>query len=318
MRKELVNTYTYFKNDCVGVKARTPAEKEIEYEIGAKDLILNINYADAQGAPKTGKVTLKPVVAEVLRLDKILPNDLHLMYVAALNCYSGLETPELIAKAQTATNNEAVAFLDDNVISTKHWSVLEHRGPSFLVGGVSRAFSHQFVRHRLFTFSQQSQRYLDLASQKRMEKGAVFSFIIPPSIRSEPKLVKEFVSGIKNAVGGYYSLRANGAFPEDARFLFPNAAATRLVVSGNNRVWLELIPKRTCARAQWEIDMVVTEIARQLLEDLTIIFDEVGPECSLGKCNQGKRSCGQPLNKPLREFFGDLKYPHDNLIFGMR
>lgn len=319
MRKELPNTYTPLERGGIGIRARTPDGQVVEHEIVPGDLTLDVVYTDKQGTPNNGKVVLRPVTAEVLRVDQILPSDLSLMYLGALNCYSDLETPDLVANARSASQDEMGQFLQNNIISTGHWSVVEHRGPSFLIGGVSRAFSHQLVRHRLLSFSQQSQRYLDFGDTKKMRgQEAVIPFIIPPSIRYKPEFVETFLKGVKNVVGGYFSLRAGGAFPEDARFLLPNAAATRLIVSGNRRVWLELIPKRTCARAQWEIDMVITEVARKLWEEIPAIFERVGPACSSNKCDQGKRSCGVTLNQPLSEFFEDSVYPHDHLIFGMR
>lgn len=319
MRKELSDTYTLKDDGGVGVKARKPEGGVIQYDLTKRDLKLEVPYMDSQGTKKTGEVLLRPVVASVLRVDNILPSENHLFYLAALNCYTGLSTDKLVKKAKEDSKEEINRFLAENVTATGHWSVLEHRGPSFLIDGVSRAYSHQQVRHRLLSFSQQSQRYLDLANSNRMEKGeTIFPFIVPPSIRCQPELVEQFLETIKTSLSGYYSLRAQGAYPEDARFLFPNAANTRILISGNHRVWLELIPKRTCGRAQWEIDMVVTEIARQLFENLPNIYYQVGPVCSSGNCDQGKRSCGHPLKNSLAAFYNDDNYPHDQLIFGMR
>lgn len=319
MRKELPNTYTDLGDGRLRMKARTPKGEIVEYELDRSDLILDVNYTDGQGTSRIGRAILQPVVSNVIRVDKILPSGLNLFYLAALNCYSALSTPELLAKAKSASGQEIKQFLGPNILQTGHLSVVEHRGPSFLVEGISRACSHQFVRHRLLTFSQQSQRYLDFAKPPKLDREEmIFPFIVPPSIRWQPEKVELFLSGIRNALSGYFSLRAEGVFPEDARFLLPNAAATRLVVSGNTRVWLELIPKRACARAQWEIDMTITEIAHRLWQEMPTIFEEVGLPCSKGKCDQGKRSCGVPLNKPLSAFFEDLNYPHDMLVFGMR
>ncbi len=319
MRKELPGTYTELKNGDFEIKARTSQGEIIQYSLKEKDLILDVDYVDKQGRSRQGRVFLKPVVAQVWRVDTLLPSDLHLYYLASLNCYSGLQTEDLIAKAKSANEQEINQFLRENIIPTGHWSIIEHRGPSFLIEGISRACSHQFVRHRLLSFSQQSQRYVDSVAPSKLEKEEmIFPFVIPPSIRAQPDLIKEFLSGLKESLKRYYFLRANNVFPEDARFLLPNATATRLVVSGNRRVWLELIPKRTCGRAQWEIDIVISEIARQLWEEMPVVFQQAGPPCSGEKCNQGKRSCGLPLKKPLSAFFNDPVYPHDKLIFGAR
>ena len=318
MRKELVNTYQYRPDGSVQIRARLIGGEIVERFVGGEDLTLDINYTDKQGAPKTGRVILRPMVSDILRVDKILKGK-RLFYLAALNCYSGLPTPELVRRAQGRDDLTIGDFLKNNILATGHWSIFEHRGPSFLIDGVSRACSHQLVRHRLFTYSQQSQRY---QGRNLKDKPTIFPFIIPPRFRVDEKLLREFLAGVKSAITGYYSLRDGGAFPEDARFLLPNAAATRIVMSGNSRAWLELIPKRTCARAQWEIDVVITEIARQLWRDMPEIYGQVGPSCSLGVCDQGKRGCGVPLGKPLSKFFEELgpddPYPHDHLIFGMR
>jgi len=318
MRKELADTYQYQPDGSVRIRARSIGREVVERLVEGRDLTLDINYTDKQGAPKTGRVILRPMVSDVLRVDKILEGQ-RLFYLAALNCYSGLPTPDLVQKAQSEDGPTIGDFLKNNILATGHWSVLEHRGPSFLIDGISRACSHQLVRHRLFTYSQQSQRY---QGRNLKDKPTIFPFIIPPRLRVDKGLLRDFLAGVKSAISGYYSLRNGGAFPEDARFLLPNAAATRIVMSGNPRAWLELIPKRTCARAQWEIDVVITEIARQLWQDIPETYGQVGPPCSLGACDQGKRSCGVPLGKPLSKFFEEFgpgdAYPHDRLIFGMR
>jgi thymidylate synthase (FAD) len=319
MRKELPNTYTELENGSIGVRARTKDNSVIEYEIEDGKLVLEVDYRDKKGILKKGQIKLKPVVSKATRLDTILPSDLHVVYVAGLLCYSSLETPKLIEKSKNASPDEISEFLRKKIMPTEHWSVIEHDGSAFLSEGISRACSHQDVRHRLRSYSQQSQRYVDFIQAGKIESGIMeFPFIIPPSVRLDPELVNDFLMGVKHAVGSYFRLREGGAQPEDARYLLPNAAATRMVVSGNRRVWLELIPKRTCAKAQWEIDMLITDIAKQLWEEIPIIYNEVGPDCFTGKCKQGDKSCGRPLHKPLPAFFNNDEYPHDQLIFGMR
>lgn len=318
MRKELPGTYTELGNGAVGMKARTPSGEILEYEIAGKDLSLDVNFTDKQGTPKVARVALRPVVSRVTRIDKIVPEGIRLFYVGALNCYTGLETDALIQKALNDSEEVINEFLDDNVVQTNHWSILEHHGPSFMVERISRACSHQLVRHRFFTHSQRSQRYLDYANPKRLEEEMVFPFIIPPSIRANPDDCRFFINAIKYSLACYYTLRHRGILPEDARFLFAEAVSTRTLISGNLRAWMEMVPKRTCARAQWEADMVVTEIARQLHQESPVSTRDVGPACSNGKCDQRKRSCGTPLSQPLSAFFQNEVYPHDRLIFGMR
>lgn len=318
MRKELAGTYTDLDQGAVGVKARSEGGGIIEYELFKDDLVLEIKYMDRHGTSQNGKAMLRPVVSSVVRLDGLLPSNSYVIYLAALNCYSGLSTEGLISLAKSATPEQIERFLSEKILPTRHLSVVEHIPPAFLIDGISRVCSHQLVRHRHFSFSQASQRYIDFAKIKLDEEQMVFPFIIPPKIRANPGFVMTYVSAIRETLSGYYTLRSGGIFPEDARFLFPNATATRLVMSGNHRVWMEMIPKRTCATAQWEIDMVATKITQQLLETDRVLYESVGPTCSKGKCDQGKRSCGIKLNAPLSEFFDKGYLPHDKLVFGMR
>lgn len=318
MRKELEGTYRYLADGAVGVRARTADERIVEYQIEKDDLEFDISHTDQQGTVHQGRVIFRPVAAEVIRLDTFL-NDLQIIYLAAQNCYSHLPTVELIEKAQKTSAEEAQGFLRRSIIPAKHWSVIEHHGPSFLIDGVSRAMTHQLVRHRLASYSQQSQRYVDaFPSQKDGQEEMIIPVVIPPGIRQDPQMVEMFIESMKGMARGYYIYRADGVYPEDARFLFPNAVASRLVMSANRRVWLEIIPKRTCATAQWEIDMAITQIAKALWEELPAIFELAGPACSEHRCSQGKRSCGIPLKAPLSAFFDNTNYPHDRLIFGMK
>lgn len=323
MRSELPNTYTYSEKGSVKVRARSPEGGIVENRLAKEDLNLAIRYRHKEGELKQGEVTLKPVTSRVERLDTQL-SPLRLKYLAALNCYTSRSTDKLIELAKTKPKEEIREFLKNQILATGHGSVIEHSGPCFLVEGVSRVESHQEVRHRHRSYSQQSQRYLDFARARMVESGrAEFPFIIPPSIRADQEDLDTYLRSIREGVKSYYNLRSGGVKPEDARFLFPNAAATRIVVSGNERAWREVFTQRICARAQWEIDITTTEIAKQIWEGEEVFLAEAGPACSLGECDQGKRSCGVPLNKPLNKIFEDLGqdgefYPHDELIFGMR
>lgn len=311
MRKEISDTYIPIDSGGMKVRARRPGGGIIEYEIPERELCFGVSVD--QGL----KVRLKPVTVKVTRIDTRL-TDIQLVWAAAANCYSNLSTDELLYRAKSKSKKEAEDFLQEKILRTGHWSVIEHRGPAFIIDGISRVTSHQLVRHRLLSFSQQSQRYVDQARADKEGKEVVFPFVIPPRIRADRELVREYIQEVGRGLRAYFKMRAKGAYPEDARFLLPNAAATRIVVSGNRRVWLELIPKRTCARAQWEIDMVVSGIAHLLWKELPLVFGETGPACCRGRCDQGEKACGVPLGKPLAKYFERKAYPHDKLIFGMR
>lgn len=322
MRSEFPNTYIYQDDGSVLVRARSPEGDVVENKFKHEDLSLDIEFIGSEGKLEQGRVGLKPVVSRVRRLDKEL-SPLRIKYLAALNCYTSKSTQELIDLAKSKPADEIRGFLERQILATGHGSVMEHAGPCFILDGISRVESHQDVRHRHRSYSQQSQRYLDFARSRMVEQGkAEFPFIIPPRIRVEQAKLDMYLHSIKEGLQTYYDLRADGVFPEDARFLFPNAAATRIVMSGNERAWREVFAQRTCARAQWEIDITTTEIARQIWDDERIFVAETGPACSLGKCDQGKRTCGVPLEGSLAEVFDNLNpddsYPHDELIFGMR
>ncbi len=322
MRSELPNTYVYQDDGSVLVRARNSEDGITENGFYRKDLSLDIRFVNSSGELNQGQVALKPVVSRIQKLDDKL-SPMRINYLAALNCYTSLSTDDLTNLAETKPEEEIRNFLKQQILATGHGSVMEHAGPCFIVDGISRVESHQEVRHRHRSYSQQSQRYLDFARSRIIEQGkAEFPFVIPPRIRAEQGNLDAYLHSIKTGLETYYALRADGVWPEDARFLFPNAAATRMVVSGNVRAWREVFAQRTCARAQWEIDITTTEIARQIWEDERVFIEETGPACSLGTCDQGKRSCRVPLNGSLAEVFDSLQpgdpYPHDQLIFGMR
>ncbi|MFH1601581.1 MAG: FAD-dependent thymidylate synthase [Candidatus Shapirobacteria bacterium] len=318
MRKELDPTYIKQDDGSLVVRARTPGGEIVENLVDRQSLNLDVDYTDEQGSPRVARIVLEPQISNVLRVDEILPKDYQLHFLAARNCYSGSSDEELLLEARNIPRKEADNFLDKNIVKPGHWSVLEHARYVYLISGISRVCSHQMVRHRHISCSQQSQRYTDPMAVALEGQEGVFTFVIPPQFRYEQPVVEEYLKSMKEMMSRCLSFRARGAKPEDVRFLFPNAATTRIVMSGNLRMWMELIPKRICATAQQEIDMVVTQVAEQLWEGLSYIGNNIGPACSKGSCNQGKRNCGKSLGKSITAFFGDEIYPHDSLIFGMR
>ena len=128
MRKELENTYIRQADGGVVVRARTPEGQINERLIESKLLCLDVGYTDEQGTPQIARVNLEPRISKVLRVDNILPSNQHLFFLAAKNCYSGLDDDALISTAKTTSEQELEAFLKSRIVDTKHWSVLEHRG----------------------------------------------------------------------------------------------------------------------------------------------------------------------------------------------
>jgi len=202
---------------------------------------------------------------------------------AIRQCYSAVGAADLKREISSQKQKELIRM----VLASGHTSTLEHASFTFAIEGISRSCSHQLVRHRLASYSQQSQRYVDFS-----KKG--IGFVVPPSIRNNPELLKEFKKAIKNAEDSYFSLRKRGIAAEDARFILPNAAATKIVVTMNARELLHFFELRLCQRAQWEIRALAQAMLRAVKKVCPTIFAVAGPTCETQKiCWEGKFSCGR-------------------------
>jgi thymidylate synthase (FAD) len=200
---------------------------------------------------------------------------------AARQCYSDVGVKEL----KERMSDEQVKALLDQVIKSGHTSTLEHATFTFGIEGISRACSHQLVRHRIASYSQQSQRYVNAKN---------FNYLIPESIKSKPELKKKFEDFIKIASKTYTELSDSGISNEDARFVLPNACETKIVVTMNSRALLNFFKERTCVRAQWEIRALAVRMLEECKKVAPNIFKYAGPSCVAEKvCRQGKRSCGK-------------------------
>lgn len=168
-------------------------------------------------------------------------------------------------------------------------SLLEHTKFSFLVEGVSRALLAQLTRHRIASFSVQSQRYVPMVGG--------FPYVTPPRIQQlGPEAVKRYDNQIAMMAKWYdewYALLGReGA--EDARFVLPNACVTRLVMTMNVRELRHFFSLRCCNRAQWEIRAMADDMLRICKQEAAVFFSDAGPGCVRGACPEGKRSCGKP------------------------
>lgn len=198
-------------------------------------------------------------------------------------CYANSNLEDL----QKKMDSEYAKKLITNLISSGHYSVLEHASFTFGIEGVSRALTHQLVRHRIASYSQQSQRYVD-------EKN--FSYIIPPKIKEDQKLKKEFEDFMESSRVLYAKL-SEKIPKEDARFVLPNAVETRIIVTMNTRSLYNFFEKRLCTRAQWEIRALASEMLSEVKKVAPLLFNHIGPQCEhLGYCPE-KTSCGR---KPKR------------------
>lgn len=195
---------------------------------------------------------------------------------AAKLCYSS-GMPQI----DKMTPDKAAPFLD-KIMASGHLSVLEHATFTFGIEGISRACSHQLVRHRLASYSQQSQRYV-----KQEEPH----FIVPQSVIDAGQ-ADRYNQAMEYAWAFYRAMCNAGVPAEDARFVLPNAAETKLVMTMNARELLHLFRLRCCRRAQWEIRALAVEMLFLVKTASPILFKFAGPSCVSGECPEGAMSCG--------------------------
>lgn len=171
-----------------------------------------------------------------------------------------------------------------------HTSTFEHASFTFRIKGVSRALTHQLVRHRMASYSQQSQRYVAFDGDFDIE------FIYPPSIMENDEAFKVYDFLLADIQKAYTKLVELGIPAEDARYILPNATPSEIVVTMNARGLYNFFHERLCNRAQWEIRALANEMWLLCHETAPALFSLSGPDCIYGKCQQGKMSCGKPLD----------------------
>lgn len=224
------------------------------------------------------------------------PNPEETVAMAAKLCYSPTDIEELREKIEA---REQRTFLE-RLMKMGHLSPIEHASFTFAIEGISRACSHQLVRHRIASYSQQSQRYVSEKSQK-LEGQSTFDYVIPPLIRQDAEAREVFEKFMLEAQKTYdflvKRLNDRGIMGEtanqDARFVLPNAAETKIIVTMNARELLHFFRMRCCNRAQWEIRQMAEEMLRLVKEVSPVIFKKAGPACLYAPCPEGEYSCGK-------------------------
>lgn len=216
-------------------------------------------------------------------------------------CYSKVGVSEILEKSTPEDNERFIKMLSD----MGHHSPLEHVSFTFAIEGVSRALTHQLVRHRIASYSQQSQRYVSL--------DKTFEYITPPVILNDDELKYGF-DHIMNVLHNAYIVTsenlkvkylekgmnerdASKKAIEDARYLLPNACETKIVVTMNARTLLHFFEKRCCSRAQWEIREMANKMLKICNEISPTLFSLAGPTCKKGYCNEGNMSCNPKYRK---------------------
>ncbi|MEN6429233.1 MAG: FAD-dependent thymidylate synthase [Coriobacteriales bacterium] len=207
---------------------------------------------------------------------------------AARLCYAPVGAAELLE----TMSPEAVRRVLKTVITSGHLSALEHASYTFAVEGVSRAMTHQLVRHRLASYNQQSQRYVRYDSPP--------TFVEPESVAADAEAHAIFERATSEAFTSYRSLVDRGIPAEDARYVLPNAMETKIVITMNVRELLHFFELRCCKRAQWEIRELALRMLELVEPTAPYIFMDAGASCRRGPCGEGKMTCGDPYPKVPR------------------
>jgi thymidylate synthase (FAD) len=217
------------------------------------------------------------------------PEPEKIVAAAARLCYSPKGATELL---ENFTPEQIEKFVK-KLVSLGHESPMEHVSFTFAIEGISRACSHQLVRHRIgVSFSQKSQRYV---------KENQFDYVCPPKIQNKPHTLAEFEKAMQDAQKAYENLISAGIPAEDARFVLPNAASTSFVLTMNVRSLWHFFELRCCNRAQWEIRALAHEMLRQVRKIAPLLFEKAGATCdSIGICFEGDMCCGKCANVAKR------------------
>ena len=255
------------------------------------------------------------------------PNPEQTVAMAAKLCYS----PSGIEDIRDGLTEEKTASFINMLADLGHASPTEHASFTFGIEGISRACSHQLVRHRIASYSQQSQRYVD---------GTKFDFVTPPEIMKNEKALNAYNEALEIQAKAYAKIRDTlivgyirevsdldgtdeevmmrfkeqnkrkySAFEkkanEDARFILPNASTTKIVCTFNARSLQNFFAHRCCNRAQWEIREVAEQMLLKCLEVAPNLFKNCGPSCLFGPCPEGNMCCGK--QKEMRQKYGREK-----------
>ncbi|MDF2686029.1 MAG: thymidylate synthase [Clostridia bacterium] len=234
---------------------------------------------------------------------------------AAKLCYSSADIDSIIEKQDDQNSGDFINML----MEMGHESPIEHAYFTFGIENVSRSLLAQITRHRIASFSVQSQRYV---------REKQFDFIIPPAIENNPEALEIYLDNMEKSQAAYDKIaeilkeesknsfiekgetiqsaekKAEKAVLEDARFVLPNACATKIIMSMNARSLLNFFSQRCCNRAQWEIRELATQILTICREIAPDIFAKAGPSCLYAPCPEGKYSCGKIID--VREKFSKI------------
>lgn len=216
-----------------------------------------------------------------IKLISHTPDPEKMVAMSARLCYSPIGAEELADSMSEAQ----IESLLNKIVEMEHLSTLEHVSFTFAIEGVSRVLTHQLVRHRIASYSQQSQRYVSEHE---------FEYIMPITIKNDPVAKEKFEQLMQTVRSTYDELIELGINKEDARYCLTNATETKIVVTMNARTLLHFFQLRCCARAQWEIRRMAELMLVEAKRVAPILFKKAGPTCVTNNyCGEGSMTCGR-------------------------
>jgi len=206
------------------------------------------------------------------------PNPEKLPAMAAKLTHSKTKPEDL----DKSSDKELMSVLE-HVMKLGHTSVVEHTCFTFAISDVSRSLTHQLVRHRIASYAQQSQRYVNLKES---------NYVIPPTIEKDKEMKKVYEETMNVIWKQYNKLLDIGIPAEDSRYVLPNATCTNIVVTMNARSLLNFFELRCCLHAQWEIRKLANRMLQEVKKIAPTIFKNAGPPCKTRHvCPENKKDC---------------------------
>lgn len=213
-----------------------------------------------------------------VKLIGFTPNPEKMPALAAKLTHSKIK-PEDLDK----TSDKELNAILKHVMNLGHNSIIEHTSFTFAISDVSRSLTHQLVRHRIASYAQQSQRYVNIN---------IPNYLIPPKIAKNKEIKKAYEITMNNIWKQYNKLIEMGIPAEDSRYILPNATCTNIIVTMNARSLLNFFELRCCLHAQWEIRKLANLMLNEVKKKAPTIFEKAGPACkNKGICPENKKEC---------------------------
>ncbi len=218
-------------------------------------------------------------------------NPKKVIYASARQCYSKFSAYKIYTEKEKLTSVKLEKFIGE-LVKRGHLSPLEHVSFTFSATGLSRICTHQLVRHRIASYSQQSQRYVSMDD---------FQFVIPKAIKDNEQAKSKFIAAVEALKNSYCQIKAileqnpklnREKINQDLRFLLPQACQTKIVITMNSRQLLHFFSERLCLRAQWEVRELSAKMLTLVKKILPEVFGRSGPKCKgLDFCPESAKDC---------------------------